>query len=179
MAYSDLDKSHAFILYSSGLSYRRLADIMRARPGCEKITHTTIRDWAETPDASGQTWDDRKREVNALVKAGEDASVVRIRRDIIEDTGSIIDDIVDELKSKKLEFKTRDAAVYALKTMLEYQDKVKDKRKRVSIEDQVRCLIDAMHEITEVHDVIERNWSDIYRRFEMKARELLARKSNG
>jgi hypothetical protein len=178
MAYSDLDKSQAFILFASGSSYRKIADIMRTHPGCEKITHTTIRDWAETPDTSGKTWEDRKRETDALVKESETSAVVRQSRDIIQEIDSIIGDIVTDIKGKGLEFKTQDAAVYALKTLLEYQDKIKDKRKRVSIEDQVRCLIDAMHEIPEVKEVIQKNWKDIYARFEAKARELMARKQH-
>ncbi|HNX59298.1 MAG TPA: hypothetical protein PKK43_09365, partial [Spirochaetota bacterium] len=131
--------------------------------------------WAETPDESGRTWDDRKRETDVLVKESENTTIVRRNRDIIAEIDVLTDDIMTELKGKGLEFKTRDAAVYALKTLLEYQDKVKDKRKRVSIEDKVRCLLDAMYEIPEVKEVIQKNWSDIYGRFERKATDLMSR----
>ncbi|MEJ5361114.1 MAG: hypothetical protein WHV26_03540 [Spirochaetota bacterium] len=175
--YSDIIKSEAFVLYCQGLSYRKIAEILQANPGCETITHTTIKKWAETPDISGHTWIDRRNKVTSHLQKLEEASVVRQHKDVILRTEEIKDKILSELESNNLQFKTKAEAVYAFLAIEKWQKHIKDEHKRVTIEDQVSMLFDAMQEIPEVAQAIQKHWEDIYARFQAKAKKMLKDKN--
>lgn len=175
--YSDIVKSEAFVLFCQGLSYRKIAEILQANPGCEKITHTTIKKWAETPDMQGKTWIDRRSTVMMQLQKIEEASVARQHKDVILRTEEIKDKILAELESDSLQFKTKAEAVYAFLAIEKWQKNIKDESKRITIEDQVSMLFDAMQEIPEVAQAIQRHWEDIYTRFQAKAKLMLKDKN--
>lgn len=177
--YDNFVKSEAFVFFCQGLSLRKIADILREKPGCEKITHGTVKKWAETPDPGGRTWEERKREYLAIVETTERESVVRQHKNILEETEGIIEDVIEEIKKGKLSFKTKDAAIYALRSLVDWRERVTDKEKRVKIEDQVQLFIEAMHEIPEVSDVLSKHRDEIYRRFQKKALEMARSRRHG
>ena len=175
--YSDVIKSEAFVLYCQGLSYRKIAEILQSNPGCESITHSTIRKWAETPDMQGQTWADRRSKVTQYLQKLEETSVVRQHKDVILRTEEIKDKILKELESDNLQFKTKAEAVYAFLAIEKWQKHIKDESKRITIEDQVSMLFDAMQEIPEVAKALTEHWEDIYARFQAKAKKMLKDKN--
>lgn len=170
--YSDLTKAEAFTLYCSGLSFRKIADILKNHPGCEKITHSTVKKWSETPNLKGATWDDRKLALQEQIEQNQNDLIVKQKVDVVKETDGIIADIIADLQAGELKFKTKDAAVYALKTIAEYNKKLKDETKRVNIEDQVTLLLEAMNDIPEVGEVLSKHWNDVYNIFQKKAKAL-------
>ena len=174
--YDDIAKSQAFLLFCNGVSFRRIAEILSTHPGCDSITHSTVKKWSETPDKNSLTWTERKAEYSAVVAKSEKDIVIRNRADMLNETDNILNSILTELKEKKLEFKTKDAAVYAFKALAEWSEKIKDKEKRISIEDQVTLLLDAMNEIPEVAEVLSKHWTEINTKFQQLAREMLKKK---
>lgn len=178
--YSEIVKSEAFILWCQGISSRRIAEHLRERPDCEKISKSTIDGWASEPDARGRTWEDKKVEYMALVEVNQQGAIVKQHIDIIAETEKIKEDLLDKIKpGGGLIFKTRDAAIYAFLAVAKYQDHVKDKKKRITIEEQVTLFIEAMNEITEVKEVLSRHWPEIDRRFQEKAAALQREKKRG
>ncbi len=175
--YSDLDKSEAFLLFCNGFSYRKIAEILSSRLGCESISHSTIKNWAETPDSSGTTWEERKNDYHIIVRDCEKNSVIKQKIDIMEKTDNIIEKVLKEMED--LKFKTLDSGIYAFTKIYEFQQKIKDRTKRIAIEEQVRLLIDSMNENAEVKAVLEKHWCDIYKRFQEKAISLMKEKTRG
>ncbi len=174
--YDDITKSQAFVLFCQGVSFRKIAEVLSTHPGCEKITHSTIKSWSEVPDGNGRTWEDRKTECLALTDKIEKNVIVRNRAEILKETDTVLNSILDEIRGKNLEFKTKDAAIYAFKALAEWSEKIKDKEKRISIEDQVTMLLDAMNEIPEVAEALSKHWTEINEKFQKLAREMLKKK---
>jgi len=172
MAYSDIVKNEAFLYYCQGIPSRQIAEILRNRPGCENISHSTIDAWAKEADQKGRTWDDRKAEYLAVVEKHQAGAVVRQHLDIIEETENMKKEILDDLRGGDLGFKTKDAAYYSFLAIAKYQDRIKDQKKRITIEEQVALFLAAMNEIPAVHDVIEQYWPEIDTIFQAKANQL-------
>ncbi|MCL2154057.1 MAG: hypothetical protein FWH53_00175 [Leptospirales bacterium] len=169
MSYNDIIKSNAYMLYAQGYSFRQIADILKTHPGCEKLTHNTVKSWALEKDNNGLTWDDRKKEVTDLIQKKETETVIQTKRELIEATQKALSDIMTDILSGSLGFKTKDAAVYAFKTLFEWQDKVIDKEKRITIEEQVEIVFEAMHEIAEVSEVLLKHEKAIMAKWQEKA----------
>lgn len=169
MSYNDITKSNAYLLYAQGHSFRAIADMLRTHPGCEKLTHNTIKSWAETADENGLTWDDRKKEVSALMRRKEDEVVAKTQAELLELSQKVLTDVLDEILNGALKFKTKDAAIYAYKTLAEWQGKVIEKGKQITIEDQVEILFDAMYEIPEVAAVLSKHEKAIMEAWKVKA----------
>ncbi|TAL31572.1 MAG: hypothetical protein EPN93_17405 [Spirochaetes bacterium] len=176
--YDAMTISQAFMLYCQGHSFRKIAEMLKSHPGCETLTHGTVKGWAEKKDETGLTWEDRRRDYTALMRAGEKQAVVRTQEQVIEETSSILNEIIDEIRSGDLEFKTKDAAVYALKALSEWQQKIVDKGKRVTVEEQMDILFEVMYEITEVSQVLLKHQEAILRKFQERTAERL-REKNG
>ncbi len=174
--YDGNTKSQAFLLFCQGHSFRRIAEILRVHPGCETLTHGTVKSWAETPDEAGHTWSERRREYAALARAGEATAVARTQQEIIAETSAILDEILGEIRDGGLEFKTKDAAVYAFKALAEWQERVLDKGRRISIEDQVSLMLEAMYEIGEVAEVLSKHEKAIMAAFQEKAAAVIKEK---
>jgi len=179
MAYSEITKSEAFMLYCQGISFRQIADILKTHPGCGSITHSTIKKWSEIPDIKGQTWEDRKSEYLAVVQQTEKGTVVKQHKDIITRTNDIKDNLLKDIEAGSLTFKTKDAAIYSFLAIQKYQDKVTDQKKRITIEEQVTLFIEAMNEIPAVSEVLSNHWDEINKRFQDKARALQSKKKHG
>lgn len=174
--YSDITKSQAFLLYCNGVSFRQIAETLKTHPGCESITHSTVKKWSETPDDKGLTWADRKSEYMAVVAKTEKDIVIRTRTDVLIETDKILNSILTEIGGESLEFKTKDAAIYAFRSLADWSEKIRDKDKRISMEDQVTLIFDAMREIPAVAKVLEENWTQINVIWQKKAKELLLKK---
>jgi hypothetical protein len=138
-------------------------------PGCDTLTHGTVKSWAETPDEAGHTWSERRREYAALARAGEATAVARTQQEIIAETSAILDDVLAEIRTSGLEFKTKAEAMYAFKALKEWQDKAIDKEKQITIEDQVTLMLEAMYEIPEVSEVLSKHEKAINKLFQEKA----------
>ncbi|HOW82569.1 MAG TPA: hypothetical protein PK573_08420 [Spirochaetota bacterium] len=171
MAYSDIVKNEAFLYYCQGIPSRKIAEILRNRPDCENISHSTIDTWAKEADQKGRTWDDRKAEYLAVVEKHQAGAVVRQHLDIIQETENLKETLLNDIKGR-LDFKTKDAAVYAFLAVAKYQDRIKDKRQRITIEEQVTLFIEAMNEIPTVRDVLSQYWQEIDHIFQAKANQL-------
>lgn len=178
--YSDADKSDAYALFIHGLSYRKIAEhLQRKRIGCRKLSHSTVQKWAETPDAAGLTWEDKKAELSQLAQAQADGQIVKSKVDILAEGNELLESIVRDLKSDTLEFKTKGEAAYTFKAISQLMEQIGDKRKRVAVEEQAKCLIDAMHEIPELKAVLEEHWSQVYEIFKRKVLALAETKRHG
>ncbi len=175
--YSDIVKSEAFILFCQGLSFRKIAEVLQSHPGCESLTHATIKKWAETPDMHGQTWSNRKSTVTRNIQVLEETSIARQHKDVLTRTEDIKDKILTDLEGNRLQFKTKAEAVYAFLAIEKWQKHIKDETKRITIEDQVSMLFDAMQEIPDVANALSKHWEDIYARFEAKAKQMLKDKN--
>jgi len=179
VAYSEFIKSEAFMLYCQGISTRQIADIIKIRPGCDKISHSTIDSWAKSPDRTGLTWEDKKHEYLAIVEQTQKGVIVNQQKDIIQRTDEIKEKLLTEIDGENLSFKTKDAAIYSLLSILKYQDKIKDQKKRITVEEQVTLFIEAMSDIPEVNEVLSKYWDEIHKRFQEKARDLQRDKQHG
>jgi transposase len=176
MGYNDVIKSNAFVLFSQGYSYRAIAEMMRTNPGCEKLTHGTVKSWAETPDEKGHTWNERKQEVIALMRKKESDIAVKSQAELLESSQKALTTIMDEILSGALEFKTKDAAVYAFKALAEWQGRVIAEGKQITIEEQVEILFESMYEIPEVASVLSSHEKRIMESWKVKALERLKKK---
>lgn len=169
MSYNDITKSNAYLLYVQGHSFRAIADMLRTHPGCEKLTHNTVKSWAESQDENGLTWDDRKKEITVLMRKKESDVAVKTQTELLESSQKALSMMMDDILSSALEFKTKDAAVYAYKALAEWQERVVDKGKQIKIEDQVEILFDAMNEIPEVAAVLSKHEKAIMEAWKVKA----------
>lgn len=167
--YNDIIKSNAYLLYAQGHSFRAIAEMLRTHPGCEKLTHNTIKSWAETPDENGLTWDDRKKEIAALMRKNEKDIVVKTQAELLESSQKALSAIMDDILYSSLDFKTKDAAVYAFKALAEWQGKVIADGKQITIEDQVEILFDAMYDIPEAAFVLSKHKKAIMDAWKLKA----------
>ncbi len=177
--YNDMVKAEAFTYYSRGMSFRKIAEVLKNHPGCEKLTHSTIKKWSETPDFQGRLWEDRKRELDIQISESQDSMIVKKKVDVIAETDEIIAGIINDIKSGALEFKTKDAAIYSFKTIAAYNKQLKDENKRINIEDQVTLLIEAMNEVPEVGEVLSKHWGSVDKIFQQKALALAKDKRLG
>ena len=177
MAYSDIDKSDAFVLFCSGHSFHRIAEIMRVRPNCASISPNTIKSWSEQPDDKGRTWIDRKSEVDALVEVNENTTAARIKTNLVGEIEAVQAKVLEEITDGSLKFKTKDAAIYSFKSLGEWCDKIKERNKRIGVENQVQIMFESMNEIPEVKEVLSKHWKPIMNIFEYKAREILKAKN--
>jgi transposase len=176
MSYNDITKSNAYLLYAQGHSFRAIADMLRTHPGCERLTHNTIKSWAETKDENGLSWDDRKKEVTALMRKSESAVVVKTQQEIMETARTVLSGVIEEISTGGLKFKTKDAAIYGFKALAEWLERVVDKEKRISIEEQVEILWESMHEIPEVSEVLSKHEKALMDKWQSKALARLKKK---
>jgi hypothetical protein len=176
MSYNDITKSKAYMLYAQGYSFRQIADMLKTHPGCEKLTHNTVKSWALEKDDNGFTWEDRKKEVTALIQKNESNIVVKTKAELLESSQKVLASVMDEILSGSLEFKTKDAAMYAFKALAEWQGKVVAEGKQVTIEEQVEILIESMHEIPEVSAVLLKHEKAIMEIWKAKAMDKLKEK---
>lgn len=176
MAYDDITKSNAYLLFAQGRSFRAIADMLRTHPGCEKLTHNTVKQWAETPDENGLTWGDRKKDVTAFIRKNETAAVIKTQQEVLNTAHKVLSDLIEEISTGDLEFKTKDAAIYAFKALAEWQERIIDKEKRISVEEQVEILFESMHEIPEVSGVLSKHEKAIMDKWQNKALARLKKK---
>ena len=169
MSYNDIIKSNAYMLYAQGYSFRQIADMLKNHPGCEKLTHTTVKSWSTEKNENGLTWEDRKKEITALIQSQETQVIIKTKQELIEESQKALSDIMSDIRSGALEFKTNDAAVYAFKALFEWQEKVVDKEKRITLEEQVSLIIESMHEIDEVSEVLKKHEKAIFEKWQEKA----------
>jgi|GEM_PF-1821269 len=167
--YNDMVKAEAFTYYSRGISFRKIAEILKNHPDCETLTHSTIKKWSETPDFKGRLWEDRKRDLDLQIEEGQDSMIIKTKVDVIKETEEIMSDVIEDIKTGTLEFKTKDAAIYAFNAIAKYNKQLKDENKRINIEDQVTLLMDAMNEVPEVAEVLSKHWGDVDKIFQKKA----------
>ncbi|MBN2435595.1 MAG: hypothetical protein JXK07_10060 [Spirochaetes bacterium] len=178
--YSDTVKSEAFLLFCQGHSFSRIAEILSStRTGCEKIKHSTVSKWSQTPDFSGKTWTDRKREYQQLQNEAEGQAVATRHKSILDATENMITGVISDIESNSLEFKTKDAAIYAYRTLADFREKIKDKEKTVAIEDQVSLLLESFKEDEVIGPLLSERWDSIYRTFADKVEKLSMSKRHG
>jgi len=164
------------MLYAQGHSFRQIADMLKTHPGCEKLTHNTVKSWALEKDSNGSTWEDRKKEITALIHKNEREIVAKTKAELIEASQKVLSSVMDEILSGGLEFKTKDAAMYAFKALSEWQEKVIAVGKQITMEEQVEILFSAMYEIPEVAAVLSKHEKTIMEIWKAKAMDKLKEK---
>lgn len=173
MSYSDNIKSKAFMLYAQGFSFAEIAARLKGEEGASKLTKGAIRRWAEKPDDLGRTWKDRKRDISLLVQESETEAAVRQRKELVKDSGNILSEIMDEIRSGSLEFKTKDAAIYAFKALADWQAKTLDKDSKagdMGALGVIQTMLEIFAEVPDVRAAVQLHWPHIER--EIKKRIL-------
>ncbi|MBN2157911.1 MAG: hypothetical protein JW807_00845 [Spirochaetes bacterium] len=163
MAYNDTIKLRAYTMYLQGASYEEIARDLRKSFGEKKLKGTTVRSWAEKPDDRGETWEDHRNRVKAVMRRNaEDAAATKLA-DIRAKSETILEKLYKQLTERSPKVKSFEGAVYAFKTISEFSLALDDKnREQLHPLLVVQAMLEVFQEIPEVRRVIKTNWERIY-----------------
>lgn len=175
MAYNDTHKLRAYTLYLQGISYDKIAEQLRSDFSLPRLSGVTIKNWAETADIKGETWEDQRRKVRHILRQNVENVTASRMAELQAKTQTIQDSLYESLVGgKSPEIKSFEGAVYAFKTIAEFNLMLCEKHSNeVSPLLMAQAMLEIFQEIPEVKRAIKANWKKIQE--EIKAR-LLAEK---
>ncbi len=165
MAYNDSVKFNAYSLYLQGLSYDDIATRVKTEMGLAKLRGATIRAWAEKSDEKGETWEDYRTKVRAVMRRNVDDVAASKLTELQTKTETILEALYAQITATKSpKIKSFEGAVYAFKTISEFSlaldEKNRDHLHPLLI---VQAMLEVFQEIPDVRRAIKTNWERIYR----------------
>jgi hypothetical protein len=178
MAYTLEQREQAFILYAQGLSYDDVAAEMRQKnkKECGKIKRQTISKWGLK-----YAWERRKKRVQKEVETQVDQTIVNDKLEVIGKLKIIRNDILDDVQ--RLAFKSKEGAIYSLRTILKELGEMTGERGRYgfrgSIDRLVMIIFNVLGEDTRIAPILKERENYILQQIEARIQDQEAKPVNG
>lgn len=159
--YSESVKNRAYTLFLQGQNPEQIADIMHE--SYPKITANTIRSWAEKTDDSGDTWTEKRSDVDRAVRRRmEDHSAsVRSRTKMKVNTlaQAVYDKVVNEAGKALIDAKDLTGITFALQSLFKFQLQLDDEEQsRFNPLQAAQMIMDTLNEFPGVRKEIKVIW---------------------
>jgi hypothetical protein len=150
-------------MYLQGSGYEDIARSLRHDFGEKKLKGTTVRAWAEKPDDKGDTWEDHRNRVKAVMRRNIEEMAATRLSELKSKTETILESLYTQMTTKVPKIKSFEGAIYAFKTISEFSlvldDKNRDQLHPLIV---VQAMLEVFQEIPEVRRAIKTNWGRIY-----------------
>jgi hypothetical protein len=162
MAYSDSVKIRAYRLYLQGMPYEETARVLRKEFGIS-ISAGTIRNWAETKDSRGMTWEEQRSAVRSMVQRNIEVSGAARLSEMREKVGTIQEKLYEQLVSKKApKIGSFEGAVYAFRTIADFGVKLDQKAsEEINVLVVIQTMLEIFAEVPEIRKVIQKYWKHV------------------
>ncbi|HNF17509.1 MAG TPA: hypothetical protein PK453_27875 [Leptospiraceae bacterium] len=108
--------------------YEKITELLKEKHKNLKISVSSVRRWAETPDENGETWKDKRQSVLQEVRREKQQVFKSHIAEMEYKSGVLWRSIYDNLTGENApKLKSYEGAVYAAKTMMEFNMLLKQK----------------------------------------------------
>lgn len=163
MAYNDSVKLRAYNLFLQSLSYEAIAETIRREFNLNKLSPTTVRNWAEKADAGGGTWIEYRQNVRALMRRNVNEANAGRAAEIQSKAETIQQALFDRITSEEApKVSSMEGGAYAFKTISEFILAL-DKKNGSDMSPLlvVQAMLEIFKEIPDVRRAIEKHWKYI------------------
>jgi hypothetical protein len=162
MAYSDSVKIRAYSLFIQGTAHEEIARILRKEFGIT-ISAGTVRNWAETKDSRGMTWEEQRSAIRSTVQHNIEVSGAARLSEIREKVGTIQEKLYEQLISKKApKIGSFEGAVYAFRTIADFGVKLDQKAsEEINVLVVIQTMLEIFAEVPEIRKVIQKHWKHV------------------
>lgn len=170
MAYKNDMREHAFILYAQGLSYQDVVTEMRKKfkKECRGLRQQTVAKWG-----SKYNWKRRRQRVQKEVATQVDQSIVNDKLEVIGKLKIMRNDIIEDIQ--QLGFKSKEGAIYALRTILKEIGEMTGERGRYgfrgSIDRLVMIIFNVLGEDTRIAPILKERENYILQQIEARIQQ--------
>lgn len=164
MAYGESVKTRAMALFLMGKNPEQIEKVLK--PDFPKISANTIRKWAETPNAIGETWEDTKVQMEHVSrqKIKEEISSERTKLRIRNSTllNAVYEKIVDESGKMIKDAKDPVQLGYLFKSLATFHLDLEDQdQDNISPIEVAHTLFDLLNQNPKVCRAMKEEWSKI------------------